>query len=114
MRRVRSQMSGLLGAGLGACALAATPAVAQEGLRPSQERPELEEFAPEEPLEAPLTLPPIPAPPPDGAALSVGRRVFVRGFRIDFRKRPDSDFSLIWKEPSWICQPIMIWSILWQ
>jgi hemolysin activation/secretion protein len=57
-------------------------ALAQIGLRPGDERPELEEFPPEQPPPTPLELPPIP-PAPEEEPLSAGRGVFIRAFRVE-------------------------------
>ena len=83
MRRNWRGGAGRLGAlVLVAALLPALPAGAQVGLRPAEERPELEEFAPEEPS-APLALPPIPPPAEPGERLSSGLGVFVRAFQVE-------------------------------
>jgi hemolysin activation/secretion protein len=62
----------------------AAPAAGQPRLGPGDERPELEDFAPDEAPPPPLELPPLP-PPPEAAPdrLSSGRAVFVRAFEIE-------------------------------
>jgi hemolysin activation/secretion protein len=51
--------------------------------RPGEERPELGEFAPEEPREPALELPPVPeAPEEQRDRLASGRRVLVHSFRV--------------------------------
>jgi hemolysin activation/secretion protein len=67
-----------------AAALFPSLAYAQAGVLPGAERPELEPFAPEEPVRKPLELPPIPAPPDDRTGrLSAGLSVMVESFRIE-------------------------------
>ncbi len=52
-------------------------------IRPGDERPELKEFAPEEPERPSLALPPIPPPSQQELEhLSTGMRVFVDEFRV--------------------------------
>jgi hemolysin activation/secretion protein len=57
-------------------------ALAQIGLRPGDEKPELEEFPPEQPPPTPLELPPIP-PAPEEEPLSAGLAVPIRGFAVE-------------------------------
>ena len=62
----------------------AHPVGAQPRFGPGEERPELEEFEPDEAPPSPLELPPIPPPievAPD--RLSAGRAVFIRAFEIE-------------------------------
>lgn len=56
-------------------------ALGQAKIRPGDERPELEDFAPEEAAPPPLALPPIPAPTTEDQLASTGR-VFIKGFRV--------------------------------
>jgi hemolysin activation/secretion protein len=68
-----------------ALALAAPDsAPAQAKVRPGDQRPPLEPFAPEEQAAPPLALPPAPTAPPDQAdRLAAQGRVFVAGFTVE-------------------------------
>jgi hemolysin activation/secretion protein len=67
--------------------LCTAPAFAQVGVgeRPGDQRPELEDFAPDEPEAAPtMDLPPLPdVPEGELESLSTGSRVFVQGFEVE-------------------------------
>jgi hemolysin activation/secretion protein len=77
-------LAGLAGVLLAAALVSAPTALAQGLPRPGDERPEIEEFPPEEPPPAPLELPPIPpVAEEDRGRLSLGRGVFVKEFRVE-------------------------------
>jgi POTRA domain, ShlB-type len=62
-------------------AFAQAPRIGGARLGPGETRPELPEFAPEQPPE--FELPPLPRPPPEREQRpSTGARVFVREFRL--------------------------------
>jgi hemolysin activation/secretion protein len=66
---------------IGSVALGLTAAAGAQQIRPSDERPELQEFAPSDAVPSPLSLPPLPAPPRLGRTSS-GQSLRVREFRV--------------------------------